>query len=139
MAATTHTYTVDAQVASGGEASVAPKGRKILFDGSAEQGDELPGPADLLIAAFAACAMKNVERFSHLLPFAYEQASITVRAERQDAPPKIIAVHYELRVTTNEPSKRVELLHDNIRRHGTIFNTLAAVCKVTGGIVTVPV
>lgn len=135
----TRTYTVEAQVKAGGEASVAPKGPAISFDGSAEQGDELPGPADLLTAAFAACAMKNVERFSHLLPFAYEQASITVRAERQDTPPKIIAVHYELQVTTDEPSKRVELLHDNIRRHGTIFNTVAAVCEVTGDIVAVEV
>lgn len=139
MAATAHTYTVDAQVTRGGEASLHTKGPAISFDGSTEQGDELPGPADLLTAAFAACAMKNVERFSHMLPFAYEQASITVRAERQDTPPKIIAVHYELQVTTDEPAHRVELLHENIRRHGTIFNTLAAMSEVTGDIVAVPV
>ena len=39
---------------------------------------------------------------------------------------------------TDEPRQRVELLHHNIRRHGTIFNTLAAVCEVTGVIVAEP-
>jgi hypothetical protein len=45
---------------------------------------------------------------------------------------------YVLRVVTDEPRQRVELLHRNIRRHGTIFNTLAAVCEVTGDIIAEP-
>jgi uncharacterized OsmC-like protein len=46
-----------------------------------------PGPADLLCAALAACLLKNVERYSAILPFRYEQASVVVEAERRDAPP----------------------------------------------------
>jgi uncharacterized OsmC-like protein len=114
------------------------KERSIEFDASAEQGDLLPGPADLLTAAFAACVLKNVERFSHILRFGYERASIEVEADRQDAPPRMTAVRYVLRVVTDEPPQRVELLHHNIRRYGTIFNTLAAVCDVTGEIVAEP-
>ena len=122
----------------GGSATIATKQRTIEFDASAEQGETLPGPADLLTAAFAACVLKNVERFSHTLPFSYQRASIQVDAERQDAPPRIIAVRYVLRVVTDEPQQRIELLHRNIRRHGTIFNTLASVCDVTGDIVAEP-
>jgi uncharacterized OsmC-like protein len=128
-------YRTVARSTRGGAGSVDAKRRAIEFDASAGQSDILPGPADLLTAAFAACVLKNVERFSHLLPFRYERASVEVTAEREDSPPRMTAVRYVLHVTTDEPPQRVELLHTNIRRHGTIFNTLAAVCDVTGEII----
>jgi hypothetical protein len=43
-------------------------------------------------------------------------------------------MHYRLRVVTDEPPARVELLHKNIRKFGTITNTLAAACELTGEI-----
>lgn len=138
MATASHTYHVHARSCHGGTAIAEFKGQQTAFDASAGQGDDLPGPADLLTAAFGACVIKNVERFSHLLPFAYEQASIDVTAQRQDAPPRITSVRYVLHVTTDEPERRVELLHDNIRRFGTIYNTLAAVSDVNGEIVAEP-
>jgi len=108
----------------------------IEFDTSASQSDLLPGPADLLIMAFAACVLKNVERFSRILSFGYEEASIEVVAERQESPPKMTRITYSLRIVTDEPEHRVELLHRNIRRYGTIYNTLAATCVVSGDIET---
>ena len=100
------------------------------FDGSAQSGEALPGPADLLCAALSACILKNVERFSHMLPFRYESASLEVTAEREEPPPRIVRMHYRLRVVTDEPPARVELLHKNIRKFGTITNTLAAACEL---------
>jgi hypothetical protein len=38
-----------------------------------------------------------------------------------------------------EPDQRVDLLHRNIQRHGTIFNTIAAACEVTGTITAHPI
>jgi hypothetical protein len=78
--------------------------------------------------------LKNVERFSHLLPFRYESASVEVAAEREEPPPRIIRMSYRLRVVTDEAATRVALLHENIRKFGTISNTLAAVCEVVGDI-----
>lgn len=118
----------------GGAGSVTARRRSIEFDASAGQSDILPGPSDLLSGAVAACVLKNVERFSHLLPFRYEDATVEVTAERRDSPPRMAAIHYVLRVTTDEPPKRVELLHVNIRRHSTVLNTLTGVCEVTGDI-----
>lgn len=46
---------------------------------------------------------------------------------------------YVLRVTTDEAPQRLDLRHTNIRLHGTIFNTLAAVCEVTGEIYADPI
>ena len=100
--------------------------------------DDLFGPADLLGAAFAACLLKNVERFSQILPFRYESASVHVVLEREDRPPRIARIHYSLRLVTDEPADRIALLERNLIKFGTIYNTLAAACKVTGEVVAEP-
>lgn len=133
-----HRYDVTATTTGTGASSIRAKQSDLRFDSSPRQGDELPGPADLLTAAFAACIIKNVERMGELLPFAYEKATVEVTAERQDAPPKITRITYVLTVVTDESDQRVDLLQRNIERHGTIFNTLAAVCDVTGTVSALP-
>ncbi len=125
-------YEIEARVVRPGVSAATCKQALIEFDTSAGQSETLPGPADLLTMAFAACVLKNVDRFSKMLPFRYQEASIKVVAERQEAPPKMIRVTYSLRLVTDEPKQRVDLLHLNIRKHGTIYNTLAATCDVSG-------
>lgn len=128
------TYTVHATTRGEGVGAIRTKASAIDFDSSPTQGDRLPGPADLLTSAFAACILKNVERMGQILPFSFDEATVDVVAERQDRPPKVVRISYELRVVTDEPPQRVDLLHRNIQRHGTIFNTLAAVCEIQGSI-----
>jgi uncharacterized OsmC-like protein len=132
------TYQVRAVTLGDGVSVAYPKDAEIRFDSSAEQGSPLPGPADLLTAAFAACILKNVERMSVLMPFDYGDAAVIVTAERQDNPPKMTKLSYVLNISTEEPQHRLDLLHRNIREHGTIFNTLAAVCEVNGELVASP-
>ena len=134
------TYTVEARTVAPGVSRAASGGKTatVDLDTSAGQSDALPGPADLLVAAFAACVLKNVERMSGLQPFRYEAAEIAVTAERETSPPRISRIHYVLTVTTDEPQRRLDLLHRNIARQGTIYNTLAAVAEVTGEIVARP-
>ena len=57
-------YEVEGENLPEGHAHIAAHGGDIRFDGSATTRDDLPGPADLLAAALAACILKNVERFS---------------------------------------------------------------------------
>lgn len=132
------TYTVHAQRVELGVSSARTRSAEIRFDTGVELSDALFGPADLLGAAFAACLLKNVERFSHLLPFHYESATAHVMLEREDRPPRIARIRYELRLATDEPAHRVELLRRNLTTFGTIYNTLAATCEVTGEIVVDP-
>ncbi len=54
---------------------------------------------------------------------------------RGEPPPRIVSAHYTLRVATDELPQRVELLHRNIVRFGTVTNTLAAACEVTGEVI----
>lgn len=134
----TLTYTVTAHTRSEGVSVAQAGASEIAFDTAPTPGvNALPGPADLLVTAFAACVLKNVARFSVILPFRYQSAEITVSAERSAAPPRMTSIRYVLRITTDEPPKRVDLLHRNIRKYGTIYNTLAAVCDVDGELVAV--
>ena len=132
-----HTYTVHAGATPGGPAVAHAGSETITFDGSwgVAVPSGLPGPADLLASAFAACLLKNVERSSQLMPFRYEDVDVVVTAHRQDSPPRFTGIHYELYLVTDEPPRRVELLHENLRRYGTVYNTLASVCEVEGTIV----
>lgn len=138
--ATTSTarYRVSARVVAPGVAIGSAKDREIEFDVGRQSGDELPGPAELLALSLGACILKNVERFSHLLSFRYEGAEVTVEAERQEDPPRFTKLTYELRIRTDESPHRVELLHRNLRRFGTVYNTLAGSCDVDGTIVAEP-
>ena len=131
---TTLQYKATGSVKAGGEGQLTAHGLSTAFDGTAGRLDDLPGPADVLCAALSACILKNVERFSHRLPFRYESASVEVTAEREEPPPRIVRIHYRLRLVTDEPAARVELLHKNIRKFGTITNTLAVACELTGTI-----
>lgn len=121
----------------GGTGELQAKSATIRFDGSDGTDPDVPGPAELLVSSFAACVLKNVERFSHMLPFDYEEATIQVTAVRVNAPPRMVSVDYVLTVVTDEPDHRVQLLHRNIEKFGTIYNTIARSCDVTGEIRTV--
>jgi hypothetical protein len=44
----------------------------------------------------------------------------------------LISIGYELTVDTDEPPRRLELLHANVRKYGTISNTLALAVPLTG-------
>ncbi len=98
----------------------------------------MPGPPKLLVSAFAACVLKNVERFAEMMPFAFAEAAIRVEAEREGSPPSMARIHFVLTLRTDEPERRVDLLHRNISKYGTIYNTLALACEVTGEIRTLP-
>jgi hypothetical protein len=66
-----------------------------------------------------------------------EGARVRVTAERQESPPRFTRFPYRLEVATDEPPRRVELLHPNVRKLGTASGTLAEVAEVEGELVAV--
>jgi len=131
-------YVAQGRNSPGGDGELMIGTNRIAFDGAAQPGSDLPGPADLLAAALAACILKNVERFSGMLPFDYTGADVSVELTREESPARIARARYVLTLETNEPSHRVDLLHRNILQFGTITNTLAASCDLSGEIRTAP-
>jgi len=127
------TYSVVARTTEPGSAEIAFDGDVLHFDRSwAAESSGLPGPAELLAASFSACLLKNLERAGQLLSFAYDDAEVEVVARRQNDPPKFVEISYLMRVTTDEPARRIDLIHRNLQKFGTVYNTLAAVCSVHG-------
>lgn len=82
-------------------------------------------PAELLLAALSACMIKGIERVVPMLKFSLRGVQIRVHGVRQDVPPRMERIDYEIVVDTGEPDRRLELLHDNVRKYGTVFNTVA--------------
>ena len=89
-------------------------------------------PAELFLASIAACMIKGVERVTPMLHFRLRGVEVTLHGVRQDSPPKMISVTYELVVDTDEDDRRLELLHTNVRKYGTISNTVAEATHLEG-------
>jgi uncharacterized OsmC-like protein len=83
-------------------------------------------PAELLLAAAAACMIKGIERVTPMIKFDMRGVEVKLHGVRQDSPPKMAAIDYELIVDTDETDQRLELLHKNVRKYGTVSNTVAA-------------
>jgi uncharacterized OsmC-like protein len=89
-------------------------------------------PVELLLAALAACMIKGVERVKPLLAFAVDGVEVRLEAVRQDAPPKLVRINYEIVVDSPETEARLDLLHRNILKYGTISNTLVGAVEMVG-------
>ena len=89
-------------------------------------------PAELLLASVAACILKNMERVAPMIHFEYSGVTVRIYGVRQDSPPKISSIDYEIIVNTDENDRKLSLMHDNIKKYGTIYNTIASSTEITG-------
>ncbi len=110
------------------------KGAEIVLDTDVNGRDDAFNPAEMLLAAVAACMIKGIERVTPLLQFTLRGVEVKLRAVRQDSPPFIASIGYEILVDTDESDHRLELLHQNVRKYGTISNTIAAATRLEGSI-----
>jgi len=111
------------------------KGAEIVLDTDVNGRPDAFNPAELFLAAIAACMIKSIERAIPMLKFNLRGVEVKLHGVRQDSPPKMVSVAYELIVDTEEIDRRLELLHYNVRKFGTISNTVAAATELTGRIV----
>ena len=108
------------------------KNAEILLDTDMAGRNDAFNPAELLLAALAACMIKGIERVAPMLKFQYRGVQVHLRGVRQNAPPRMLRIDYEIIVDTDEPDHRLELLHNNVRQFGTVFNTVAPGTDLTG-------
>ncbi|MEY4758196.1 MAG: hypothetical protein RJA34_3094, partial [Pseudomonadota bacterium] len=92
-------------------------------------------PAELLLAALTACMVKGIERVAPILKFQYRGVEVVVDGVRQDVPPKMESIRYRIVVDTDEPDQRLSLLHDNVKKYGTVFNTVSPGTDLQGVLV----
>jgi uncharacterized OsmC-like protein len=108
------------------------KSAEIALDTDLSGRQDALNPAELLLAAIAACMLKGIERVMPMIRFDLRGVEIALHGKRQDSPPKMTEIDYEIVVDTDESDQRLELLHKNIRKYGTISNTIAAAAKLEG-------
>lgn len=108
------------------------KEAEIVLDTDVNGRPDAFNPAELFLAAIAACMIKGIERVTPMIKFDLRGVEVKLHGTRQDSPPKMISVDYELIVDTDETDQRLELLHTNVRKYGTISNTVAAATKLEG-------
>lgn len=126
------TFTVRSvrQDAHGSEAHC--KDAAIVLDTDLAGRRDAFNPAELLLAALSACMIKGIERVVPILKFSLRGVAVRIDGVRQDVPPKMESIHYEIIVDTDESDRRLDLLHDNVKKYGTVFNTVAPGTQLSG-------
>ena len=127
-------YSVQARRVDAHGGLARTKAAEIVLDTDLAGRPDAFNPAELLLAAVAACMIKGIERVTPLLQFELRGVEVSLRAERQDSPPLIVSIDYEIVVDTGESDHRLDLLHTNVRKFGTISNTVAKATRLEGTI-----
>lgn len=128
-------YSVEARRIDDRGSLATAKQAEVVLDTGMKGRDDAFNPAELLLAAVAACMIKGIERVTPMLDFDLRGVEVKLHGVRQDSPPKMVSIGYEIVVDTDEDDHRLDLLHRNIRKFGTISNTVAEALRLEGTIV----
>lgn len=110
------------------------KQAQINIDTSMAGRPDAMNPMELLLASLAACLLKGIERIAPTLNFDYSGAEVSYIAHRPEQEAIVSDIHYRLVLDTNENDARLELLHKNLQKFGTIYNTVKMGTNLTGTI-----
>lgn len=108
------------------------KSASIRLDTDLAGNPDAFNPAELLLAALAACMIKGIERIQPILRFQLRGVDVHVHGIRQDVPPRLEQIRYEILVDSDESEARLALLHENVKKYGTVFNTLMPGTSLSG-------
>lgn len=111
------------------------KNAEVTLDTDVAGRDDAFNPAELLLTALAACMIKGIERIMPMLKFSLRSVDVVLHGVRQDSPPRMARIEYVISVDTDESDERLELLHKNVQKFGTIYNTVAAGTELVGQMV----
>lgn len=127
-------YQIKASSISNMDAVVHIKQSNLDFGTTSKTAETLPNPAELFLSSFAACILKNVERFSGMMKFTYTKATLEVNATRLENPPRMDNIVYDLTIYTHDNKLNSDLLKKNIEKFGTIYNTVKLSSSISGTI-----
>ncbi|WP_218599129.1 OsmC family protein [Polaribacter sp. NJDZ03] len=130
-------YQIKASSISNEDAVIHIKESNIDFGTTSKTAETLPNPAELFLGSFAACMLKNVERFSRMMKFTYSKATLEVSATRLENPPRMDNIIYHLTIYSNDKKLNTDLLKKNIEKFGTIYNTIKLACNISGTLKTI--
>jgi len=127
-------YSVSARRIDSHGSEATTKDARITLDTDMAGRADAFNPAEMLLASLAACILKGTERVVPMLKFDLRGITVSLQGIRQDSPPKMVRIDYEIVVDTDETDARLDLLHRNLQKYGTIYNTLASATNLVGNI-----
>ncbi|TAL54605.1 OsmC family protein [Pandoraea sp.] len=132
------TFSVSAQRVDAHGSVVHCKQAEIRLDTDLAGRMDAFNPAELLLAALAACMIKGIERVTPILKFELRGVQVHLHGVRRDVPPIMASIEYEILVDSDEPDRRLALLHDNVKKFGTVYNTVAPGTALAGVLKRLP-
>lgn len=119
------TFTVSAHRDSDSLSTAQSKDASVIMDTSAGGLPDAFNPVELLLASLAACMIKGINRVSPTLNFTFNTVNVALVAHRPSTDAHITDIEYTVTVATPDGEK-LDLLHKNVRKFGTISNTVGA-------------
>jgi uncharacterized OsmC-like protein len=129
------TFEVQAKRVDARGSLVSSKEAELVIDTGMSGRPDALNPVELLLAALSACIIKGIERVAGTLGIEYETVNVTLTAHRPVDEARIEDITYVIRIGTEADQAKLELLHKNLMKFGTIYNTVKAGTKLSGAIV----
>lgn len=131
------TFNLSAEHQSTGPTTVSAKQAELAIDTSLAGSQTELNPVELLLASQAACFIKGIERVAPTLNFSFSKVKVFLEAKRPETEARITDLAYRIEIETDESDARLELLHKNLKRQGTIYNTISTTTNMHGEIIRV--
>jgi uncharacterized OsmC-like protein len=113
---------------------VTAKSAELTIDTSLAGRPDALNPVELLLASQAACFIKGIERLAPTLEFDFRGVQVFLEADRPENEAKIAQIRYRVLIETDESEQRIALMHKNLQKQGTIYNTLSAGTELVGSV-----
>lgn len=114
---------------------VNSKQAELVIDTGMSGRPDALNPVELLLAALSACIIKGIERVAGTLGIDYDTVNVALKAHRPVDEARIEDITYVIRIGTDADQSKLELLHKNLMKFGTIYNTVKTGTKLSGVIV----
>ena len=113
---------------------VHAKSASLLIDTSMTGRVDALNPVELLLSALAACLIKGIERVAETLDVEYSSVEVSLEAKRPETEARIDEISYLINLDTTATPAKLELLHKNLMKFGTIYNTVKSGTRLSGEI-----
>ena len=111
--------------------------RDLSLTLGAKRGDPEAGfnPVETLLSALGSCLLTALQMVAELSRVPITGMAIQLTGARQDQPPQLVSVTYQLTIHTDAAEERLRRLVATAQRNSTVYQTLALAISVSGTVV----
>lgn len=129
------TFAVTATRHDSSGSTVRSKNAELTLDTSMAGRLDALNPVELLLASLSACLIKGIERVAGTLGIEYESVDVAITAHRPVDEARIEDINYLVRIDSQADQNKLDLLHKNLMKFGTIYNTIKSGTDLSGQVV----